>query len=80
MAAETTLIRLRTMKNEFPVGWDEDEIRKIAEYYDREASGEIVIRPPLKKGNDLWFVEVPKAPLPKIRRLLAEFEAASDGL
>ena len=62
-------------KDKGPDSRDEDELRKLAEFFDREAAGEIVIRPPLRKRSDYSYVEVPKALLPKIRRLVAEYES-----
>jgi hypothetical protein len=62
------------MNQKLPEGWDEEKIQRIIEAYEEDAERGQLLAQPHKKRNDYALVEIPKALLPEVRKLVARYE------
>jgi hypothetical protein len=61
------------MNQNLPEEWDEERIRRIIAYYDRHPNREVMPRK-FKKRSSFVFVEIPRALLPDVLRLVSDHE------
>jgi hypothetical protein len=61
------------MNQNLPEGWDGEHVRKIIDFYERNLDRNIHSRR-YKKRNDNALIEIPKALLPDVWRLIAAYE------
>ena len=62
------------MNQKLPDGWDEKQIQEIIAFYDKQADANLLVRTRPLKRNAYAFVEVPKALLPSVRKLISKYE------
>jgi hypothetical protein len=57
----------------FPLGWDEERVRRVLEHYDQQSEEEAVAEDEAAfEGRKETVMEVPSDLVPEVRRLLAE--------
>ena len=61
------------MNQGVPEDWDEKRIQNVIKAYEKDADGRLLNRA-YRKRSDYAFVEVPKALLPEVRKLVARYE------
>jgi hypothetical protein len=60
----------------FPLGWDEDRVRRVIKHYEEQSEEEATAEDEAAFENgDQTFIEVPNDLVPEIRSLLAKHQA-----
>jgi len=60
-------------ENKFPIGWDEERVRKVLEHYETQTEAEAVAEDEAAyKDSSQTFMEIPKKLVPEVRKLIAE--------
>jgi len=63
------------MSDKYPLGWDEERVRRVLAHYEQQTEEEAVAEDEAAfEQEGQTFVEVPNELLPKIRELLARKE------
>ncbi|MEK6644207.1 MAG: hypothetical protein AABZ08_09875 [Planctomycetota bacterium] len=58
--------------NRFPIGWDEDRVRRVMEHYQNQTDDEAVAEDEAAfEDQTQSFVEVPNSLVPAVRDLIA---------
>lgn len=67
------------MKNKFPEGWDEKKIQEVINHYENQSEDDAVAEDEkgFEKENET-FISVPKALLPEIRKLIADYDLLTE--
>ena len=60
------------MKNEFPVGWNEEKVNKVINRYEEQSEDEAVIEDEAAFVVEKTLMEVPIELVPTIRTFIAE--------
>ncbi|AFZ08550.1 hypothetical protein Osc7112_4227 [Oscillatoria nigro-viridis PCC 7112] len=64
-------------QNQFPLGWDEKQVRQTIEHYDRQLEDEAVAEDEAAfDSKEQAFVQVPLELLPLVRELIAKHYAS----
>lgn len=63
--------------NQFPVGWDEQRVRRVIAYYEEQIEEEAVLENEVISGNQSeTIMKVPSELVPVIRELIAKHLAS----
>ena len=60
-------------KNKYPLGWDEDRVKRVLSYYEEQSENEAIA-----EDESAWedtsqtFIEVPSDLIPLVRELIAK--------
>ena len=61
-------------QSKFPPGWDEERVRNVLEYYERQTDEEAVAEDEAAfESATETFIQVPNELVPAVRELLAKF-------
>ena len=61
-------------QSKFPPGWDEERVRDVLEYYERQTDDEAVAEDEAAFESETeTFIQVPNELVPAVRELLAKF-------
>lgn len=61
-------------QSQFPPGWDEERVRDVLEYYERQTDDEAVAEDEAAFESETeTFIQVPNELVPAIRELLAKY-------
>jgi hypothetical protein len=63
-------------QNRFPVGWDEERVRRILTYYEEQTEEEAVAEDKAAfEDQTQTMIEIPKELVPIVRELIAKHQA-----
>ncbi len=61
-------------ENKFPLGWDEERVKRILTHYEKQTEAEAVIEDEMALADQNQAVmEIPLALVPIVRELLAQY-------
>lgn len=64
-------------ENRFPTGWDEEKVRRVLEYYERQTEEEAVAEDEAAYEQEgLSMMEIPCELVPKVRELVAHHKSS----
>jgi MinD-like ATPase involved in chromosome partitioning or flagellar assembly len=62
-------------QTEFPVGWDEERVRKVLNHYEEQTKDEATAEDEAAfEDRNQTFVEIPNDLLPEVRSLIAKHQ------
>ena len=65
---------MKQKQSKFPPGWDEERVRDVLEYYERQTDEEAVAEDEAAFESETeTFIQVPNELVPAVRELLAKF-------
>jgi hypothetical protein len=63
-------------QNRFPPGWDEEKVRRVLEYYERQTEEEAVAEDEAAyEQEELSMMEIPRELVSKVRELVAQHQS-----
>jgi hypothetical protein len=68
---------MKTMKEQFPPGWNEERVSRVLAHYENQTDEEALAEDEaVFKSKERTVVEVPVELMPVIREVLAQYRAA----
>ena len=64
-------------ENRFPTGWNEEKVRRVVDYYERQTEEEAVAEDKAAyERQGLSMMEIPYELVPKVRELVTQHESS----
>ena len=67
----------RTVKQDFPKGWDEQRVREVLDYYEQQTDAEAAAEHDAAPAPRATLMQVPTDLVPEVRDLIAKHQHAA---